>query len=136
EGVDSAVVREAHAARIPQVLGAARHGDLRAGLSAVLGRAAAFGKELELGRADAPLPRDELHSAGHGGGPPQCAEWAASDLDSLHVGEQQSGDVAVAAADVDRHSVEHQLRVRLVTAAEMEPGRTAGTGGLVDRNPR
>ncbi len=135
EGVDAPVIREPEAARVAQALVPAGDEELGPGLPAALARAAAFGEELEARRAGLPLPRDELHRAGHGGRPPQRAQRAAGELDPLDIREQQAVDVVEAAADVDRHPVEHHLREGFVPAAHVQGRRAAGPGAFIDRDP-
>ena len=136
ERVDAAVVCEAHTARVPQALGAARQRELGVRLVAVLRRATAFSEQPELGRARLPLSGDELHRAGHRGRPPQRAQGPAGDLDPLHVGERHSLQVMEAAADVDRYAVEQDLGERFFAAAQVQHCRPAGPAPFVDRDPR
>ncbi len=138
ERINAAIICDANATRVAPALGAPGHRELRVGLRAVgiSPTSPSFRQGLDARHAHLPLAGDELHGTGDGGGAPQRAERAAGDLDALHVRQQQPVDVAVAAADVDRDPVEHDLRKRLVAAAEVEPRRTAGPGGLVDRHPR
>ena len=153
ERIDAAVIRHAHATRVAPALRAPGHRELRVGLRAVVVHCpphpphppnspnrpttpTPFGEYLDSRRAHLPFARDELHSAGDGGGARQRAQRAPGDLDTLHVREQDAIDVAEAAADVDRDPVEHDLGERLVTATEVKRCRAARTGGLADRHAR